>query len=70
LTFLDRLSELFDTAPLPYHSIVVPDLDQAPIEREYKLKVYVNLVITAVATEGFQRCGFETTTSETNWNAS
>lgn len=67
---MEAIAELFNSAPLPYQFITVPDLDAEPVHRDKKLKLYVNKVITKLSVEGFTRCGFEETTSEMQWNAS
>ena len=67
---MEEIAELFNSAPLPYAYITVPAVGEPPVERNPKLKLFVNKIITKVSKEGFERCGFEETTSEMQWNAS
>lgn len=65
-----ELKALFDSSPLPYSYIAVPLHEDPCGNRDPKLKLFVNKVITELTTDVFQRCGFEKTEDTVQWNTS
>ena len=67
---MNELEELFNSVPLPYKYVKIPKPNELPVEREKKLKLYVNQVITPLSQNVFIRSGFERTENDFQWNAS
>lgn len=67
---MQELANLFDTAPLPYTYVHIPQPDEPDNVPKYPIAYYVNKVITNLTRSAFKHAGFKVTTSPKNWNAS
>lgn len=67
---MQRVSKVFSALPLPYKYVYVPGPNDPPAQREKKLRLFVNKVITKLTLDAFNHCGFRRFEDENLFNAS
>ena len=65
----DPIQKLFDSAPLPFNYVKIPKEDEPAVEREKRLSVHVNKVITELSKDAFIHSGFDLTEDKIRFNA-